>query len=198
MTGGEWPPLVPDPPGQEGKLPAIVPKIPSTNQKPLGSKDMSPRKKVVALEAGSLNSAYRQLEKHRLQPVPTGSESLCEKTPNMKVVQDNVEMDWNLMRVAVPMTKDKVVEGINKEDKALDGPVVSSRHRTSAHEQKAVTMVKKRRRKRMTSPRRKLLENRSIFCGPMKKKKTKRSRPNKSKADQKAAQEAAVHPKVHL
>ena len=193
MTGGEWPPLVP---GQEGKLPAIVPKIPSTGKKVHG--DVGSKKNVVTLEAGSLNSAYRQLEKHRLQPVPTGSESLCEKTPNMKVVQDNVEMDWNLMRVAVPMTKDKVVEGINKEDKALDGPVVSSRHRTSAHEQKAVTMVKKRRRKRMTSPRRKLLENRSIFCGPMKKKKTKRSRPNKSKADQKDAQEAAVPPKVHL
>ena len=192
MTGGEWPPLVPGPPGQEGKLPAIVPKIPSTSKKKQGN--VGSKKKVVTLEAGSLNSAYRQLEKHRFQPVPVGSESFCEETPNMKVVQDNVEMDWNLMRVAVPMTKDKVVEGVNKEDKALDGPVVSYCHRTSAHGQKAVTMVKKRRRKRMTSPRRKLLENRSIFCGPMKKKKTKRSRPKKSKADA----EAAVPPKVHL
>ena len=195
MTGGEWPPLVPGPPGQEGKLPAIVPKIPSTSKKKEGN--VGSKKKVVTLEAGSLNSAYRQLEKHRFQPVPVGSESFCEETPNMKVVQDNVEMDWNLMRVAVPMTKDKVVEGINKEDKALDGPVVSSCH-NYGHEQKAVNMVKKRRRKRMTLAKKKLLENRSIFCGPMKKKKTKRSRPNKSKAGQKDAQEAAVPPKVHL
>ena len=188
--------LVPGPPGQEGKLPAIVPKIPSTAKKAHGN--VGSKKNVVTLEAGSLNSAYRQLEKHRLQPVPVGSESFCEGTPNMEVVQDNVQMGWNLMRVAVPRTKDKVVEGVNKEDKALDGPVVSSRHCTSAHGQKAVTMVKKRRRKRMTSPRRKLLENRSVFCGPMKKKKTKRSRPKKSKADQKDAQEAALPPKVHL
>ena len=64
MTGNEWPPLVPDPPGQEGKLPRILPKIPSTDKKSIGSKD-----KVATLEAGSLNSAYRLLDQHGLQLV---------------------------------------------------------------------------------------------------------------------------------
>ena len=50
MTGEDWPPLIPDPPGQEGKLPAIVPKVPCS------SKNVA-LKKVVTMEAGSLNSA---------------------------------------------------------------------------------------------------------------------------------------------
>ena len=219
MTGGEWPPLVPDPPGQEGKLPAIVPKIPSTNRKPRGSKDVAPKKKVVTMEAGSLNSAYRQLEQHGLQPVPVGSESFCKDTPKMKVIQDYQQLDWDLMRVAVPRPKDRVVEGINKEDRALDlevvprskdrvveqtnkenraldSPPVPSRHCTGAHGQKAVTMVEKKGRKRMTLAKKVQLENRSIFCGPMKPKKKKKGK--KSKIGGKDAQEAAVPLKVDL
>ena len=204
MTGGEWPPLVPDPPGQEGKLPAIVPEIPSKN--------VAPKKKVVTMEAGSLISAYHQLEQHRLQPVPVGSESFCKDNPKMKVIQDYQQMDWDLMRVAVPRPKDRVVEGINKQDRALspvprpkgravegtdkenralDGPPVPSRHCTGT-----VTMVKKKGRKRMTSKKKEQLENRSIFCGPMKPKKKKKGK--KSKVGGEDAQEAAVPPKVDL
>ena len=197
--------MVPDPPGQEGTLPAIVPKIPSKN--------VAPKKKVVTMEAGSLNSAYHQLEQHRLQPVPVGSESFCKDTPKMKVIQDYQQLDWDLMRVAVPRPKDRVVEGINKEDRALDPkgrvveetdkkdraldvPPVPSRHCTGAHGQKAVTMFKKKGRKRMTLAKKVQLENRSIFCGPMKPKKKKKGK--KSKVGGEDAQEAAVPPKVDL
>ena len=192
MTGGEWPPLVPDPPGQEGRLAAIVPKFPSTAM----HGDVGFKKKVVTLEAGSLTSAYGQLEKHRLQPVPVGSEFFCEGSPTMTVVQDNVKMNWDLMRVAVPRTNDKVVDGVNTNDKALDGPAILSRHSTGSLGEKEVNMVKKRGRKKMTSAKKKNLENRSIFCGPAKKTKKNRSRKKKSKACQKDAQEAAVLPKV--
>ena len=200
MTGCEWPPLVPDPPGQEGKLPAIVPKVPCS------SKNVA-LKKVVTMEAGSLNSAYRQLEQHGLWPVPVGSESYCKDTPKIKVVQDHQEMDWDLMRLAVPEPKDRVKEGINKDDKAMgsgEDPKSSGRvaHGTKEEKkaldgppEKAVTMVKKKRRKGMNSKKKEQLKNRSIFCGPMK---TKKKKSKKSKVDGKDVQEAAVPPKVDL
>ena len=187
MTGDDWPPLVPDPPGEGGKLPGILPKIPS-NEKSSGSKD-----KVVTLEAGSLNSAYRLLDKHGLQPVPTGSTSLCKGSPKMRVIQDMEQLDWDLMRVAVPRCKGGVKEGTNKDHKALPGPPVSSSlcQGIQLKGKKAVTMTKKRGRKKMTLAKKKQLGNRSLFCGPKAKKK-------KPKSGRKDAQSAAVPSKVNL
>ena len=189
MTGEDWPPLIPDPPGQEGKLPGILPKIPS-NEKPSGSKD-----KVVTLEAGSLNSAYRLLDKHGLQPVPIGSKSLCKGSPKMRVFQDMEQLDWDLMKVAVPRCKGRVKEGANKDDKALPGPLESSSlcQGIQLDGQKTVTMAKKKGRKRMTLAKKKQLGNRSLFCGPKKPKKKR-----KPKAGRKDAQSAAVPSKVNL
>ena len=195
MTGDEWPPLVPDPPGQKGKLPGILPKIPSTH---VGKTSRSSENKVVTLKAGSLTSAYHQLEKHRLQPVPVGSEYLCKNSPKMIVSQDNEELDWDLMRVAVPRPKGRVMEGTNMEDKALDGPLVSSQLCTSLLDrQMTVTMAQRKGRKRMTSAKKKQLENRSIFCGPTKKQK-KKKKAKKPKVAGKDDQGADVPPEVDL
>ena len=181
MTGNEWPPLVPDPPGQDGKLPGILPRIPSTD---VGKTSSSSEDKVVTLEAGSLTSAYHQLEKHGLKPVPVGSEYLCKDSPKMIVNQDNVELDWNLMRVAVPRPKGRVMEGTNMEDKALDGPLVFAQLCTSLLDgKKTVTMAQRKGRKKMTSAKKKQLENRSIFCGPMKKRKKKKKKAKKPKVE---------------
>ena len=174
MTRDGWPPLVPDPPGQKGKLPGILPKIPSTDVR---KTSRSSEDKVVTLKAGSLTSAYHQLVKHGLQPVPVGSEHLCKDSPKMVVSQDNEELDWNLMRVAVPRPKGRVREGTNMEDKALDGPLVFAQLCTSLLDgKKTVTMAQRKGRKKMTSAKKKQLENRSIFCGPMKKKKKKKAK----------------------
>ena len=189
MTGRDWPPLVPYPPGQEGKLPGILPKIPSSD-KSSGSRD-----KVVTLEAGSLNSAYRLLEKHGLQPVPTGSTSFCKGSPKMRVFQDEEQLDWDLMRVAVPRCKGRVKEGMNKDDEALTGPLASSIlcQGIQLDRQKTVTMAKKKGRKKMTPAKKKQLANRSLFCGPKKPKNKK-----KPKAGRKDTQSTAVPSKVNL
>ena len=194
MTGDEWPPLVPDPPGHKGKLPGILPRIPSTD---VGKTSSSSEDKVVTLEAGSLTSAYHQLEKHGLQPVPVGSEYFCKDSPKMIVNQDNVELDWNLMRVAVPRPKGRVMEGTNMEDKALNGPLVEFQLGTSSQldGQRTVTMAQRKGRKKMTSAKKKQLENRSIFCGPMKKRKKKAKKP---KVEGKDVHGADVPPEVDL
>ena len=189
MTDDDWPPLVTDPPGQEGKLPGILPQIPSTD-KSGGSKD-----KVFTFEAGSLNSAYRLLDRHGLQPVPTGSTSLCEGNPKMRVFQDKEQLDWDLMRVAVPRCKGRLKEGTNKDDMALPGPLETSSlcQGIQLKGKKAVTMTKKRGRKKMTLAKKKQLGNRSLFCGPKKQKKKK-----KRKAGRKDAKSTADPSKVNL
>ena len=183
MAGEEWPPLVPHPPSQEGQdLPDILPNIPFTKGKiSSGSKD-----KVVTLEACSLTNAYHQLEQRGLQPVPVGSEYLCQDSPKMKVTQDHKQLDWDLMRMAVPRPKAKVIEGTNMEVKALDGPHRSSIPCTGSllDGQKTVTMIKKKRKKKMTSAKKLQLKVRSIFCGE-KKKKPKKKKPNKKKPKKK-------------
>ena len=188
-AGDEWPPLVPHPPGHEGQeLPDILPNIPSTRGKlSSGSKD-----KVVTLEAGSLNSAYHQLDQLRLQPVPAWATYLCKDSPKMKLIQDYQQLDWDLMKVAVPRPRDNVMEGINIEKKALDNPPVS--FRPQPDRQKTVTMVKKKARKKMTLPKKKQMENRSIFCGPLakKKKKPKKKKSKKAKVEEKDGQGADV------
>ena len=189
MTGDDWPPLVPDPPGQGGKLPGILPKIPS-NDKSSSSKD-----KVATFEAGSLNSAYRLLDKHGLQPVPTGSTSLSKGNPKLRVFQDKEQLDWDLMRVAVSRCKGGVKEGTNKDDKALPGPLESSSlcQGIQLDGKKTVTMAKKKGRKKMTLAKKKQLGNRSLFCGPKKRKKK-----GKPKAGRKDAQSTADPSKVNL
>ena len=199
MSANDWPRLVPGPRAQDEKdLPDIVPNIPSTDK---GKKSRGSKDKVVTLEAGSLNSAYRQLDQHGLQPVPNVSTHLCQDSPKMKVFQEKEDLDWDLMRVAVPRPKDRVIEGTNKEEKALDGP-----HRSSVlcpgirmDGEKTVTMVKKKKKKKMTLAKKVQLENRSLFCGPMKKKKKpKKKKPKKSKDGRKDAQGSAVPPEVDL
>ena len=194
MTGDKWPPLVPDPPGQEGKLAAIMPKFPSTDKKSSGSQD-----KAVVLEAGSLNSAYHKLDQLGLQPVPAELTYLWNDNPKMKVFQDDQKLDWHLMRVAVPRPRDNVMEGTKKEEKALDGPNRSSVLCPGIQMagEKTVTTVKKKGRKKMTSAKKVQLQNRSLFCGPMKPKKKKKGK--KSKVGRKDAQGPAVPPEVdHL
>ena len=91
MAGNEWPPLlVPDPPGQEGKSPDILPKIPSTDEGKR-SKGCEENSKVLVVE--SLTSAYRQLEDKKLQPVPSWSKSLCYEGKKMTVFQDSQKLD---------------------------------------------------------------------------------------------------------
>ena len=190
MAGEEWPPLVPRSPGHEGQeLPDILPNIPSTDK---GKKSRGSKDKVVTLEAGSLNRAYRLLDKHGLQPVPDGSESFCKDSPKMKVFQDKEDLDWDLMKVAVPRPRDNVMDGINMEKKALDNPPVSSR--SQPDRQKTVTMVKKKGRKKMTLAKKKQMENRSLFCGPLakKKKKPKKKKAKKAKVEEKNGQGARI------
>ena len=191
MTGDKWPPLVPDPPGQEGKLAAIMPKFPSTDKKSSGSQD-----KAVVLEAGSLNSAYHKLDQLGLQPVPAELTYLWNDNPKMKVFQDDQKLDWHLMRVAVPRPRDNVIEGTEKEEKALEGPNRSSVLCPGIQMagEKTVTTVKKKGRKKMTSAKKVQLQNRSLFCGPMKPKKKKKGK--KSKVGRKDAQGPAVPPEV--
>ena len=181
-AGEEWPPLVPHPPSHGGQdLPDILPNIPPTRGKiSSGSKD-----KVVTLEACSLNNAYRQLEQHGLQPVPVVSTHLCQDSPKMKVIQDHEQLDWDLMRMAVPRPKDKVMEGTNMEVKALDGPQPSSILYTGRTDrQKTVTMIKKKRKKNMTSAKKLQLKVRILFCGEKKKKpKKKKSKKKKDPKD---------------
>ena len=218
MSGNDWPLLVPDPPGQEGKWPVIMPTIPSINQ---GRTSMSSEDRVT-LDAYSLTNAYHQLQtnayKQHLQPVPVGSEFLCKDNLKMRVVQDGQKMEWDLMRVAVSKRSNGLSEGCNKEDKALDGPQPSSCLYTGSPGLKAVPIVKKRRRQKMTLRKKKQLENRSLFCGPKKAKEApadgrnsknpngaddpkygkKKRKPKKLKAGGENAQEAAVGPEVGL
>ena len=74
------------------------------------------------------------------------------------------------------------------EDKALDGPHPSSILCTGSqlYGQKTVTMIKKKRKKKMTSAKKLQLKVRSIFCGE-KKKKPKKKKPKK-KTDPKDGQ----------
>ena len=168
MSGNDWPPLVPDPPGQEGKWPEILPTIPSIDQ---GRTSMSSEDRVT-LDAYSLTNAYHQLQtnayKQHLQPVPVGSEFLCKDNLKMRVIQDGQKMEWDLIRLAVSRRSNGLSEGCNKEDKALDGPERSSCLCTGSPGLKAVAIVKKRRRQKMTLRKKKQLENRSLFCGPKK------------------------------
>ena len=161
MTGNEWPPLlVPDPSGQDGKSPGILPKFPSTDTKE------KCKEKEEVLVADSLTNAYQQLEAKNLQPVPVGSKSLCYEGKKMTVFQDKLTMEWDLMEEAVPSRRDRVKTGENQEGKALVGPNDSARLYTDALVvQKTVTIVKKRRKQKMTLKKKKMLENRSIFCG---------------------------------
>ena len=202
MIGNDWPPLVPYRPGEEEKLPGILPKIPSKDEdrRWRASQDKA-KEKVVRLEAASLTSAYNQLEKHGLQPVPVGSEHLCQDDLKMKVMEG--DLDWDLMKVAVPRGKVRLVEGINNDDKALDGPHRPSNNLCVGNQQgvqKTVIMVRKRGKKKMTSTKKKQLENRSIFCGPTKKRPKKRGprKPKKPKVEQKDGDGAEVSPEVHL
>ena len=186
MAGEEWPPLVPHPPGHQGQeLPDILPNIPSPDK---GKRSSGSKDKVVTLEAGSLNSAYCQLEQRGLQPVPVVSTHLCQDSPKMKVIQDHEQLDWDLMRMAVPRPKDKVMEGTNLEVKALDGPQPSSILYTGSQldGQKTVTMIKKKRKKNMTSAKKLQLKARSLFCGE--KKKRPRKKKSKKKKDPKNGQ----------
>ena len=180
MAGEEWPPLVPHPPGHQGQeLPDILPNIPSPDK---GKRSSGSKDKVVTLEAGSLNSAYYQLEQRGLQPVPVVSTHLCQDSPKMKVTQGTEKMDWDLMRVAIPRCKGRFIEGTNMEDKALDGPhhssILCSGNQLDL--QMTVTMAKKKGRKKMTLAKKKQLENRSLFCGPLKKK-PKKKKPKRTK-----------------
>ena len=201
MIGNDWPPLVPYRPGEEEKLPGIVPKIPSKDEDRRWKASQDKAKENVArLEAASLTSAHNQLEKLGLQPVPVKSEHLCQDEPKMKVMEG--DLDWDLMKVAVPRGKGRLVEGINKNDKALDGPHPSSILCTGSQPgvQKTVITVRKRGKKKMTPAKKKQLENRTIFCGPIKKK-TKRKRTKKAKkpkVDQKDGDGAGVSPEVYL
>ena len=202
MIGNDWPPLVPYRPGEEEKLPGILPKIPSKDEdrRWRASQDKA-KEKVVRLEAASLTSAYNQLEKHGLHPVPVGSEHLCQDNLKMKVMEG--DLDWDLMKVAVPRGKVRLVEGINNDDKALDGPHRPSNNLCVGNQQgvqKTVIMVRKRGKKKMTSTKKKQLENRSIFCGPTKKRPKKRGprKPKKPKVEQKDEQGADIPPEVGL
>ena len=202
MIGNDWPPLVPYRPGEEEKLPGILPKIPSKDEdrRWRASQDKA-KEKVVRLEAASLTSAYNQLEKHGLQPVPVESEHLCQDDLKMKVMEG--DLDWDLMKVAVPRGKVRLVEGINNDDKALDGPHRPSNNLCASNQpgvQKTVIMVRKRGKKKMTSAKKKQLENRSIFCGPTKKRPKKRGprKPKKPKVEQKDEQGADIPPEVGL
>ena len=181
MSDNDWPRLVAGPPGQEGKdLPAILPKIPQVDKISSGS-----NVKVVMLEAASLNSAYHQLDQRGLQPVPVGSTYLCQDSLKLKVIQDDQELEWDLMKVAVPRPRNKVMDGTNLEKRALDGPLPSLCHRGQLDGQKTVTMAKKKGRKKMTEAKKKQLENRSIFCGPLaKKKKSKQKKSKKAEVEE--------------
>ena len=170
MAGNDWPLLVPDPPGKDTKLPETLPTIRSTDEgkKTKGWEKKSNEKEEV-LVADSLTNAYQQLEAKNLQPVPVGSKSLCYKGKKMKVFQDKLTMEWDLMEEAVPSRRDRVKTGENQEGKALVGPNDSARLCADApNVQKTITMVKKRRKQKMTLKKKKMLENRSIFCGPKK------------------------------
>ena len=186
MTVKDWPPLVPCRPGEEEKLPGILPNIPPTGL--LKASEDEAKTKALRLEAASLTNAYDQLEKHGLQPVPAGSKHLCKDSPKMKVAQGGI--DWDLMKVAVTRSKDRLVEGVNKDDKALDfdrdrQSIPSTETDNQPYVQKRVTMVKKKSRKKMTLAKKRQLENRSIFCGPnKKKKKPKKKKPNKAKVEE--------------
>ena len=198
MTGNEWPPLlVPDPSGQDGKSPGILPKFPSTDTKE------KCKEKEEVLVADSLTNAYQQLESKNLQPVPVGSKSLCYKGKKMKVFQDKLTMEWDLMEEAVPSRRDRVKTGENQEGKALVGPNDSARLYTDALVvQKTVTIVKKRRKQKMTLKKKKMLENRSIFCGSKinipKIPGEPKDGPKKRKAKKPKVGDAAVPPEVNL
>ena len=197
MTGKDWPPLVPYRPGEEEKLPEILPDLPPTvGAKRLKASEDEAKNRAIRLEAASLTSAYHQLEKHGLRPVPDGSKHLCKDSPKMKVTQGDI--DWDLMKVAVTGSKDSLKDGINKEDEPLDfdrdrPPIPSTDNDIQPYVQKRVTMVKKKGKKKTTPAKKRQLENRSIFCGPIKKKKKpKKKMLTKAKVEEKDGKGADV------
>ena len=190
MAGNNWPPLVPDLPGQEGKSPGTLPKIPSTDegcgQRREDCKEKSKEKEDM-LVAESLASAYRQLEDKKLQPVSSEWKFLCYKGKKMTVFQDSQKLDWNLMEVATYKPKDRVKVGKNLDAKALVGPLSSSSLCISSQVdvQKTVTMVKRRGKHTRTLEKKRQLENRSIFCGPKKVKANPKNQPKMDKSEHK-------------